>query len=191
MHPGLPKQSKLPWLIYIFWHFMLSKGFPAPQIMWYKLVIEDVKGTKLLHSHFSSLKYFIWKRGQNSPWQSLCSAISHGFNYLTKKKKTKTPQNTHDIILASPVIAGNPGPLLFSLPITTIGSSFTGQRKKPQICDSYNNTALAGLHSIASWSGHWFDATRHFLKNTHSMLRASWFISFHAQKLWKCQAAAK
>lgn len=89
-------------------------------------MIEDVKGKeKLLYSHFSFLKYFIWKHCQNNPQPSLCSTISRGFNYVTKP-----PKHPYDIILASPVIAGNSGPLLFSLPIIAIGSSFTGQGKE-------------------------------------------------------------
>lgn len=49
---------------------------------------------------------------------------------MLPKKTPKKPKHPYDIILASPVIAGNLGPLLFSLPATAIGSSFTGQGRK-------------------------------------------------------------
>lgn len=96
---------------------------------------------------------------------------------MLPKKQTKKP-HTDDIILASPVIAGHPGPLSFSLPVTTIGSSFTGQRRKRKICGSYNNTTLARLNSIASRWGNRFDAARHFYKNTRWLTVMGFVVPF-------------
>lgn len=90
---------------------------------------------------------------------------------MLQKKTTQKPKHPYDIILASPVIAGNPGPLLFSLPVTAIGSSFTGQGRKhvKSVAATVTLPRMDYTQQQASWSGHWFDAVRHFLK-THTFI---------------------
>lgn len=136
--------------------------------------------------------FFPWSNSLRNVVKTICGqvcAVPFHVGLITLPPKTQTHIWYYSNISENrSVITGNAGPLLFSLPITTIGSSFTRARgkKKHKIGDSYNNTAWARLNSIAKliWCPKTF-FKKHTFPHCHGL--APWALSFHARWLWKCR----